>query len=119
VLKEIEKNKTKKVIKQIVNKNNWLNGFYDYLDGDLTALNRKEEFFNDYTEYDNLEELYNDLRNYDGAFKYQNLIFLKYWAYGTFVYDLRDISDYVEHLNVEDMSFKEFEKIVNELLNGD
>jgi len=120
VLKEIEKDKTKikKIIKKIVNKNNWLNGFYDYLDGDLTALN-EEENYKDYTEYNDLENLFSDLKFFDGVFKFENLLFFKHWNYGTFVYDLRDISDYVEHLNVEDMSFKEFEKIVNKLLKTD
>jgi len=115
VLKEIEKDKTKKVIWQILKNNFWLNGFYDYLDGDLTALN-EEENYKDYTEYNDLENLFSDLKSFDGVFKFENLLFFKHWNYGTFVYDINNPKDYIEHLNVEDMSFKQFFQIVNKLL---
>jgi len=106
------------IIKDIVDKNEWLNGMYDYKDGDLMALVNQPEKFQEATEITNLTELFHALKNYEGVFKHKNLLFFNDWRYGCFVYDINnpDRSDYIEHLTIDAMSFESFQKTVNRLI---
>jgi len=106
------------IIKDIVDKNVWLNGMYDYKDGDLMALVNQPEKFQEATEITNLTELFHALKNYEGVFKHKNLLFFNDWRYGCFVYDINnpDRSDYIEHLTIDAMSFESFQKTVNRLI---
>jgi hypothetical protein len=107
----------KRIIKQIVRRNRWLSGLYDYIDGDPMAINESEEIFiNEPVECKNLDELYNMLKTYDGVYKYKNLLFFNSSAYGVFVYDIRKPDSYIEHLNIEYMSFDRFASIIDKLL---
>ena len=106
----------KKIIEEIVEKNNWLNGIYDYLDGDVLAIVNQEEKFQEAKEEMDLRELYNDLREFEGVFQYKNLLFFNDWQYGTFVYDINNYEDYIEHLTMDAISFQRFIEIVKELL---
>jgi hypothetical protein len=106
------------IIKEIVDKNSWLNGWYDYEDGDLMAIvNQPEKFTGKPKEHTSLIQLYDDLQNYDGVFKYKNLLFFNDWQYGTFVYDINnpDTSDYIEHLTINAMPYEHFAKLINKL----
>ena len=108
-----------KIVKEIVDKNPWLNGIYDYEDGDLTAiLNQSEKFEKMPKEHVNLKQLFSDLQNYEGVFKYKNLLFFNDYHYGTFVYDINnpDRSNYIEHLTIPSMSFEKFAKIISQLI---
>jgi len=109
-------NEMKKIIEEIINSNNWLNGIYDYLDGDVLAIVNQEEKFQEVVEVVDLQELYNKLREFEGVFKYKNLLFFNDWQYGTFVYDINNYEDYIEHLTMDAISFQRFIEIVKELL---
>jgi len=92
------------IVKKIVDSNNWLNGWYDYRDGDLMAIVNQPEKFEEVTEVNDLQKLYENLRNYDGVFKYRNLLFFRDWQYGTFVYDIKkpeSYKHYIEHLSID------------------
>jgi hypothetical protein len=110
----------KRKVREIISNNQWINGTYDYLDGDLSALINAEETFNEnkIIEYDNLEKLFNDLKNYDGIFLFKNILFINHWNYGCFVYDLKseNYKNYFEHLTIDGMGFKKFCEIVNKRL---
>jgi len=110
--------KLDEIIKDIMENNDWLNGVYDFKDGDLMALVNQPEKFKEVTEISDLGKLYENLRNYDGVFKYKNLLFFNDWRYGTFVYDINveDRSHYVEHLSIDAMSFKSFYDTIQRLL---
>jgi len=117
-LREMEE--IKRRVREIINNNCWINGTYDYLDGDLSALINAEEDFNEnlIIEYDNLEKLFSDLKNYDGIFLFKNILFVNHHSYGCFVYDLKSESykDYFEHLTIDAIGFKKFCEIVNKRL---
>lgn len=107
----------KEIVKEIVAKNDWLNGIYDYRDGDLMAIVNQPEKFQEAIEKTDLKELYSNLKNYDGVFKYRNLLFFNDWQYGTFVYDINSSNrkDYIEHLTMNIMPFEHFAKLINDL----
>ena len=105
------------LVKKIVDSNNWLNGWYDYRDGDLMAIVNQPEKFEEVTETTNLQELYENLRNYDGVFKYKNLLLFNDWRYGTFVYDINRPETYIEHLSMDAINLDRFKEIINDLLN--
>jgi hypothetical protein len=109
-------NEIKKIIEEIVEKNNWLNGIYDYLDGDVLAIVNQPEKFEEAKEEMDLRELYNDLREFEGVFQYKNLLFFNDWQYGTFVYSIDNTEDYIEHLTMDAIPFDHFIKIIERLL---
>jgi len=106
-----------KILREILDNNEWLSGWADFRDGDLMALANQEEKYQSLTEVEDPRKLYELLRSYEGAYKYRDLVFMNDHQYGCFVYKLPNTKDYVEHLNVEAMSFEKFAKIVEEL-NG-
>jgi len=61
-----------KIVKEIVAKNDWLNGMYDYRDGDIMAIVNQPEKFESITITKNLKKLYDYLNNFDGVYKYRN-----------------------------------------------
>lgn len=108
----------KEIIKEIVKNNGWLNGIYDFKDGDLMAVVNQPEKFQEATERTELGKLYADLKNYDGVFKFRNLLFFNDSQYGTFVYDINnpDRKDYIEHLTMSVMPFDHFVTLINDLI---
>ena len=108
--------KVLEVVNEIIENNEWLNGWCDYLDGDLMALSKPDEYFNTVIEVDDIEVLFKELKNFVGVYKYKNLLFFKDSQHGTFVYDINDTKNYVEHLSIDDMRFEEFCEIVNKLV---
>jgi hypothetical protein len=106
-------------VKEIIENNEWLNGMVDYRDGDIMALLKPEEYFsngNKVYEVDNEVELFSELKKWDyGIWKFKNLIFINDYSYGTFVYDLKDTKNYVEHLTIDVMSLKEFKNTIERL----
>ena len=112
----------KEIVKRIVDSNDWLNGMYDYEDGDIMAIVEEPEKYMKVKEYKDIKELFMRLKHgYEGTFKYKNLLFFNSYHYGTFVYDIekakKDPSDYIEHLTMDYMSFEKFQEIINELTN--
>jgi hypothetical protein len=105
------------IVKEIIDKNDWLNGWADYEEGDIMEIVNQPEKFEQVTEKTSLWELYNDLKNYDGTFKFKNLLFFSDSQYGTFVYDINnpDRSNYIEHLTMPAISFEDFMRIVAKL----
>ena len=106
-----------RIVRKIIDSNGWLNGWYDYQDGDLMAMVNQPEKFEEVSEVNDLQELYRLLRSYDGTFKYGKLLFFRDWRYGTFVYDIDKPESYVEHLSMDAISLERFIEIVNELLD--
>jgi len=107
----------KGIIKQVVRRNHWLSGLYDYMDGDPYAISEAEEIFvKEPTECKDLEELYNMLKTYDGVYKYKSLLFFNSYNYGTFVYDIRRPDYYIEHLSIEYMDYNRFASVIDKLL---
>jgi hypothetical protein len=108
-------------VKEMINKNEWLNGYVDFADGDLMAIFDAEDYYHiDNLQYINEAEndlsLYNQLKEYDnGIWKYKDFIFIKHWDYGTFVYHLSDTKNYVEHLTMDNMSFRSFSDTIKHL----
>jgi len=106
-------------VKEMLENNEWLNGMVDYRDGDIMALLKTEEYFNNGNkvyEADNEVELFNELKRWDyGIWKFKNLIFINDYHYGTFVYDLKDTINYVEHLTIDEMGINNFKDIIKRL----
>jgi hypothetical protein len=119
-MKKVNDKEVIKKVKEIIENNDWLNGMVDYRDGDIMALLKPEEYFkngNIIYETDNEEELFTALKKWSyGIWKFKNLIFINDYSYGTFVYDLSDTKNYVEHLTIDEMSLKRFKEILNILL---
>ena len=105
------------ILAEILKHNNWLNGWYDYQDGDLMAIANEPEKYQQITEVESIEELYQLLQNYEGAFKLKDsrLIFMNSMKYGCFVYKMPNAESYVEHLTMEAISLERFKKIVERL----
>jgi len=107
-----------KLVKQIIEKNEWLNGMADFREGDLMAIVNEPDRYREITETKDLRELFELLQTYDGVFKFQNILFFNSSRYGCFVYDINKSPDsYVEHFTIEIMSFESFEKAVNGLIS--
>lgn len=111
--------KLKEIVSEIIKGNDWLNGIYDYRDGDLVAIvNQPEKFEGEPLEITELKELYSKLKNYDGTYKHKNLLFFNdSQKYGTFVYDINDTDrkNYIEHLSMHVIPFEHFEQLINDL----
>jgi len=107
----------KAIVEEIMSKNMWLNGMYDFKEGDLMAILNQSEKFNSITEFDDLQKLHETIKQYDGVFKYKNLLFFRDWKYGVFVYDItdEDREHYVEHLD-HDIEYDKFVGIVKGLI---
>jgi hypothetical protein len=67
----------------------------------------------------NAGELYRCLREYDGTFRFGDLVLIKSWHYGTFVYALKNPRAYIEHLDIDGMSFEDFVGVLRRLLGSD
>ena len=106
----------KEFIKEVLKHNGWLSGYYDYLDGDIMALLRGEEYFNSVVEFGDTLTLFENLKRFVGVFKYRELVFFNDPQYGCFVYREDNPENYIEHLSIDAMEFKDFNKLVNELL---
>lgn len=107
------------IVKEIIAKNGWLNGFYDYKAGDIMAIVNQPEYYEGKPcETKDLKELYSMLKNYQGTFKYRNLLFFNDMQYGTFVYDMNDSDreNYIEHLSMHIMPFEHFEELIDNLI---
>jgi hypothetical protein len=119
-MKKVNDKEVIKKVKEIIKNNDWLNGMVDFRDGDITAILKSEEYFNNGNtiyETDNEEELFNELKKWDyGIWKFENLIFINDYQFGTFVYDLSDTKNYVEHLTIDEMSFMKFKETLDYLL---
>jgi len=111
----------KKLVEEIVDSNDWLNGMYDYEDGDIMAIAEEPEKYMSIKECNSIKELFSYLKQgYEGTFKYKNLLFFNSYQYGTFVYDIekaeKDPKRYVEHLTMDSIAFEKFSEIINELV---
>ena len=106
-----------KIVNEIVEKNPWLSGMVDFLDGDVMAIANIPDKFRVVVEFNNLKTLYLNLKNYDGVYKYRNLLFFSDWQYGIFVYDINDEDrgHYAEHLS-KSISFEHFKEVLEDLL---
>lgn len=115
--KRITMSDLEKIVKEIIQNNNWLNGIYDHKDGDIIAIVNQREKFQEVTEKTDLKKLYSDLKKYDGVFKYRNLLFFNDSQYGTFVYDINSSNreNYIEHLTMSAMPFEHFAKLIDDL----
>ena len=105
-----------KIVRKILEKNEWLNGLCDFEEGDLLAIVNQPEKFQLVKRVRSLKELYRDLRNLDGVFKYRNLLFFNDWRYGTFVYDIRNPEDYIDHLTIDAMDYRKFRKLISQYI---
>jgi hypothetical protein len=108
-----------RIVKEIVYRNGWLSGKYDFDEGDIMAIvTQQEKFLCKPREYKTLKGLFNALKSYDGVFKYRELLFFNDDRYGTFVYHINnpDRSHYIEHLSLERMSFERFKEVVEHTL---
>ena len=103
----------KKTVEDVLKFNEWVNGSVDFYEGDLTALDKEDEF-RDWTEVTTVEELRQKIRNYTGTFKYKNLLFFSDHQYGVFVYKIPDGQIYIEHLN-PDVSLEKLEEVIRRL----
>ncbi len=87
---------------RLVGKNKWLNGYYDFMDGDpLEALEESGDF-EDIVPVNNQQELWQKLRNYQGLYKFGNLYFANHMSYGCFVYIAKDRAEEFEHITFSD-----------------
>jgi len=107
------------IVEENVSKNDWLNGWHDYRDGDVMAIVNQPEKFDGIKEHTDLIELFSDLKNYDGTYRYKHLLFFNDWRYGTFVYDLKnpDRSHYIEHLTIPVMTVESFINLITKIIS--
>jgi len=106
-------------VKEMMRKNEWLNGYADFCEGDIMELVNAEDEINAISyiyEVETPQALYRELKNWmGGIWKYKDFIFIKNYFYGTFVYHLSDTKNYVEHLTMDDMSFRSFSDTIKHL----
>jgi len=87
---------------RLVRKNKWLNGYYDFMDGDpLEALEESGDF-ESVVPVNSQEELWQKLNNYQGLYRYDNLYFANHMSYGCFVYIVKDRAEEFEHITFSD-----------------
>jgi hypothetical protein len=105
----------RRTIAEVLEYNDWLNGNYDLMEGDISAITKADEFYRTWTDADDVEELWRMLRNYTGVFKHGDLLFFADHNYGIFVYKIPDGKDYVEHLN-QDISLEKLREVIESLV---
>lgn len=102
------------IIKEL-KKNNWLNGWYDFKEGDVMEIVNAEENFRGITTEKDITELFKYLYNeYNGIFRYKNLVFGNSWKYGCFVYAILqngEIKEF-EHLTISAFTPEKFNKFI-------
>lgn len=103
------------IVKEIIEKNEWLSGWHDYREGDVMAIVNEPEKYQHVTEETDIRKLYESIKNYDGAFKHKNLLLFSHWNYGVFVYNVNNTKHYIEHLTINAMTFEDFAKLINNL----
>ena len=107
-----------KQVEKAFEQNKWINGFYDYRDGDLMAmLNASEQFLDNVNEVKDTYRLFEYLKgDYTGTFVYKNLLIFNHWDYGTFIYCLNDVDKgYIEHLTMSAINYEEFVGYITKL----
>jgi hypothetical protein len=106
-----------KVLREI-NRNYWLSGMADIVDGDPLAGLEDNEMINHITVAESIEELWSFLESYQGTFKYKNLYFANHIAYGCFVYIVKngEVKEF-EHISFEE--YDRFRKWIQEVLEID
>jgi len=114
----MEKNEIEARIRRLIETNNWLNGVYEIMEGDMCP----EDYYENAKPIKarSIKQLYNMWRKWDnGVFMFRNIVLIKHWNFGTFVYDMRKAEDgekdYFEHLDT-DISFKSFCSAIREKL---
>jgi len=104
--------KYQKILNKILDKNKYLNGIVDFLDGDVMALNRISDYNLDkIIPVNSLEELAEKIvkNNNVGTYLYNETFFINDWHFGCFVYNLK--GKMVEHLSFDNVEkFKNFVK---------
>jgi len=104
-------------IYKVVQHNEYLNGKYDFYDGDILAvINQPQKFLHPPVEFSNLQKLYLNVINYDGTYKYEDLFLFSDIQYGIFIYKYPDYVNYIEHFS-HSISFQNFEKRIKEVLD--
>jgi hypothetical protein len=100
--REIDNKDMDQEVLRLVSKNKWLNGFYDFMDGDpLEALEESADF-EAVIPVKSEHELWQKLRNYQGLYKFGNLYFANHMRYGCFVYIAKDRAEEFEHITFSD-----------------
>jgi hypothetical protein len=109
--------KLENIRKEILENNNWLNGWYDYKDGDLMALVNVDDYVPNIIELKTVKTVAKYLKKYDGvSIKYKNLIFMQHWNYACFVYRLPNLKGYFEHLSTHHDTYTE-QEIIKDIKN--
>jgi hypothetical protein len=87
---------------RLVSKNKWLNGFYDFMDGDPFEALEGAGDFEAVIPVESQHELWQKLRNYQGLYRFGNLYFANHMSYGCFVYIVKDRAEEFEHITFSD-----------------
>ena len=107
-------------IKEMVKNNDYLNGKVEIKNGDLLLADETKEMFlnlaNNPIRVDDMTDLYNKLREDENIIVvFNNLVFIKHYAYGIFVYSLKNVKNYIEHLD-NDIEIFDFLELVDKLV---
>lgn len=114
-VKEHSKAVLRRTVEKILDGNYWLSGRAETDEGDPLAGLENREILCKISKVSSPEELYRQLKNYAGTFKYGPLLFINHPAYGCFVYLLRKLENYVEHLTIDSMTPESFKQAVEKL----
>jgi len=105
---------------RILKSNEWLSGRVAYRDGDVMAIANAEDDFGKIITIKTVKEATRMLRKWDSVrIRLKNLVFIKHWSYGCFVYRLPNLNSYFEHLTIGAYkSDKELERDIRLMLRG-
>ena len=116
----MNKEEVQKFIEEVMERNMWINGMYNYADGDIMAPSEYEDMFSKPAYFDDLDKLYEALRKgYTGTFVWHNIVIFNHaYDFGTFVYRMPKYERYEEHLTISEIEPEEFKSIITKISDG-
>jgi hypothetical protein len=87
---------------ELVRRNRWLNGSFDFEEGDPLAGLENAECFEKVVPVGDPHSLWRMLETRQGLFRYGNLYFANHASYGCFVYIVKERAAEFEHITFSD-----------------
>ena len=116
----MDKQYVRDFIVKLMGRNNWINGMYNYADGDLSAPSEYEDMFSKPAYFEDIDKLYDVLRKgYSGTFVWHNIVIFNHASdFGTFVYRMPKYERYEEHLTISAIEPEELKSIIAKISDG-
>lgn len=116
----MNKEDVQKFIYEVMKRNKWVSGEYNYDDGDVFAMEEYIDMFSKPAFFEDLDKLYDALKKgYSGTFVWHNIVIFNHaYDFGTFVYKMPKYEGFEEHLTMSAIEQEEFKSIITNISKG-